>query len=1315
MRHLRISYRWGLHALILVLFSALSLSFLSTVPAKAAPVVFFSESFETDGNGTRYGTVPLEFTDGSGDFFTRTDGSNIGSFVEYFGADGSFYFAAMDTNGEPPNATTVTLDITGIDITGQSNLSVEILVAEDDDGANQDWDADSRVRLQAQIDVGGYVDVICFAGQGATNTEPLLDTDCDGTGDSTALTPTFANFASVIAGTGNTLDLRVLIENLEAGDEDVAFDNIRVLGETTASDTTPPQVSSTTPADTATGVAVDANITIDFDETVNYPPGSFTVSCTSSGLIGFSLTTTSPSTTATLDPTGDFANGETCTVTVFATNVTDNAGNELDGDGDGTAGDNFTFSFDTAAATVITPIHEVQGGPGTYDPNPFTGIVEASPLDGLSVTIQGIVVGDHQEAGEFNGFFVQEEDADADIDPATSEGIFVFCGGGAICPNVSLGDLVTVTGAVDEFFSMTQIDNDNSDFNVTIESNGNPLPSPATVTLPVAIPATNITADPREAFEGMRVTVTTPLTVIEYFDFDRFGEIKVASGTRPYQYTHTNAPSVPGYTAWLEELVSRTLVIDDGSGLQNVDPKVYPAGFPANSFRGGDTVNNLEGVLNYSFDEWRVQVYDPSANAATDGDPLALTFTSVNTRPAAPNPVGGDIRLVSFNVLNYFNGDGAGGGFPTARGAETFGDFQRQNDKIVEALCALDADIIGLVELENDYDEIAVELIAGEELAQNLTSNCGRNYTLVDPGGNVGTDQIAVGFIYDSNVIDIAPGTTVEVLDDSDAGTVGFTTPLFTGPDTNRAALAATFEVIDNTNPSFGGVFTVAVNHFKSKGGSGSGGNADAGDGQGNWNLRRDRAALALVQWLGLNPTGTADPDYMIIGDINAYKQEDPIVTLETAGYTDLLESLIGVNAYGFLFDGQIGYLDYAMSNTDLTPQVTGISEWHINADEPDALDYSTEFNPPGWYAVNPYRSSDHDPVLVGLSLTVPDIPTVISVVDGNNDPLDGNSYTAPGPDTVEITFSETLTNATATDENNYLLLEAGPNGTFETVDCAGGLQGDDVLAAPPYNTSNYTDPITTLTVSPALPEGVYRLHICAALTDADDGLQLNDGADEIVNFTVLSVETPTVTSTITAGGLPLDGNVFNTTLNEIEIAFSLDVLPGTGPDGAGNENNYLLLEPGTNGAFETVDCAGGLVGDDGLVAPPYAGLTHDDPTDTTTLTLDPALGEGVYRLHICGTTSIVSAANPDIALNGGADEIVDFEIVLEEEPVDPVDPVDPTEPVEPTEPVTPAQPGQQIAPAQPEELGVDVLPATGETPAWADLIRAVIGLFAGE
>jgi hypothetical protein len=191
----------------------------------------------------------------------------------------------------------------------------------------------------------------------------------------------------------------------------------------------------------------------------------------------------------------------------------------------------------------------------------------------------------------------------------------------------------------------------------------------------------------------------------------------------------------------------------------------------------------------------------------------------------------------------------------------------------------------------------------------------------------------------------------------------------------NRPALAQTFQ--ENAT---GGRFTVAVNHLKSKGSSCGVGDDDTTTGQGNCNGTRTLAAQALADWLATDPTGSGDPDMMIIGDLNSYAKEDPIVALQNAGYTDMVAAFGGPNAYSYVFDGQLGYLDHALANSSLLTQVTDVAEWHINADEIPLFDYNDDVRDTGeasfeeesdtlpLYEANAFRTSDHDPVVISLN-----------------------------------------------------------------------------------------------------------------------------------------------------------------------------------------------------------------------------------------------------------------------------------------------------------------------------------------------------------
>ena len=466
------------------------------------------------------------------------------------------------------------------------------------------------------------------------------------------------------------------------------------------------------------------------------------------------------------------------------------------------------------------------------------------------------------------------------------------------------------------------------------------MPAAAELSLPLSEP------DDFEAFEGMLVTFPGNLYIAEYFNFDRFGEIVLASG-RLMQPTAVFEPGSPEYFDLATLNALSRVVLDDGRTAQNPDPAIHPNGLEFdldNRFRGGDVVQGVTGVMDDRFGAYRVQ---PTQGAV---------YTETNTRTAAPDDTSGNLAVASFNVLNYFNGDGQGGGFPTSRGADDEEEFVRQRDKIIAAITAIGPDVLGVIEIENDgYGEFS----AIQDLVNGLNDAAGDTvFDFIDPGvPMIGSDEIAVGLIY--RPASVTPQGASAILDSS-------VDPRF-DDSKNRPALAQSF--VSNAT---GGVFTVVVNHFKSKGSSCDDvGDPNLNDGSGNCNLTRAAAAEAMVDWLATDPTGSGNADFLVIGDLNAYDKEDPIDVFVDEGYTDLAALFNGEFAYSYLFSAQLGYLDYALASPSLLEKVTGATAWHINADEPDLIDYDTSFKQPAQdaiYAPDPYRSSDHDPVVVGLS-----------------------------------------------------------------------------------------------------------------------------------------------------------------------------------------------------------------------------------------------------------------------------------------------------------------------------------------------------------
>ncbi|NJB86525.1 putative extracellular nuclease [Lewinella marina] len=564
-----------------------------------------------------------------------------------------------------------------------------------------------------------------------------------------------------------------------------------------------------------------------------------------------------------------------------------------------------------------TGIHAVQGSG------------DISPLAGSTVTVQGVVTGDFQDG--LRGFYLQEEDADVDADSTTSEGIFVF----AQTPEVAVGDLVTVTAEVEEYFGQTQLRGADAGASITVNRRGVPLPAAVPLTLPQSAAAL-------EAREGMRVS-PQDIVVTRVDNLDRFGEVEVTSGERLAQFTECHRPDSAAYRAYLAELATDVLVIDDGRGGSNLEPVRLPDGSTlsaTNSLRAGQTIQGLTGVLGYGFDRYRLQ---PTETAV-------VTFGG-EVRPESAPEVGGDLRVVSANVLNYFTTLGS-------RGAETDAELQRQEAKIIAALCALRGDIVGLLEIENN-DNVALQ-----RLTDALNAACGLNYAYVR-SPDTGEDEIAVALIYRSDRLEES-GT---------AATLSTPRELFVGRGSNRVPLAQTFRVIDPASDSQGEEVTVAVNHFKSKGSGCGAGDDDTTRGAGNCNGTRTAAARAVADWLATHPTGVAEENILVVGDLNSYRMEDPIEVFREAGYhnTKTMDNdrfPCGGGPPSYVFGGQWGSLDYALASAALAPRVTGATAWTVNAPEPDVLDYRQTGTDNALYAPDFYRFSDHDPIVVGLDLS---------------------------------------------------------------------------------------------------------------------------------------------------------------------------------------------------------------------------------------------------------------------------------------------------------------------------------------------------------
>ena len=575
-----------------------------------------------------------------------------------------------------------------------------------------------------------------------------------------------------------------------------------------------------------------------------------------------------------------------------------------------------------------TPIHDIQGSGSS------------SPEAGNMHVVEGVVVGDFQDTGtELGGFFLQEEDADVDSDPLTSEGIFVYDHGFGV--DVNPGEVVRALGTVSEYSGLTELGSITG-VEVCTEITGTATASD------IMLPVTDM-AD-WEPYEDMLVTITQTLYTTGNYTWGRYGEVDLSVNGRLDTPTNVVAPGDDAIA--LENLNNRSrILLDDGSNVQNPLP-LPPYTGDGNTLRAGDTIPGLTGALSYGFSKYRIMPTEP------------VEFTRVNTREANPKGMGDWIKVSSFNVLNYFTtidtGDWICGpsGDMECRGADTEEEFIRQREKIITATLRIDADVFGLMEIENNAITSTQDLVTG----MNAITGAG-TYDFIDTG-TIGTDAIKQAIIY--KPARVTPVGDYKILDSSvDERFI----------DTlNRPALAQTFE--DNN----GERFTVVVNHLKSKG-SACDSDPDTGDGQGNCNLTRVAAAQALIDWLATDPTGSGDPDFLIIGDMNSYAMEDPITTLKDAGYTDEINRFLGEGAYSYVYNGEKGYLDHSLASPSLNGHIKDVQVWHINADEGPALDYNN-YNQPDLYTTEPYSSSDHDPVITSFDPSW--YYTLLPVIDKN-------------------------------------------------------------------------------------------------------------------------------------------------------------------------------------------------------------------------------------------------------------------------------------------------------------------------------------------
>ena len=533
----------------------------------------------------------------------------------------------------------------------------------------------------------------------------------------------------------------------------------------------------------------------------------------------------------------------------------------------------------------------------------------SSPLAGQSLTTTGIVTAIYSGTGTVQGFFI--EDPDCDGDPATSNGLFVYN------PNtigLSLGQRVSVSGTVIEFQGLTEL---TSVTNISVIGSGSVAPTD------INLPISNSLL--WERYEGMMLRFPQTLSVTGNETWAQYGELVLAPQRL---YTPTNAidpndnpasgtsstgsSNLAAVTASVDQNSRSAILLDDGRTSTYPDPP--PLIGPQGTLRCGSTVSGLTGVLMYSYNSYRLQ-------------PVGAVPLQHATRPAAPS-VGGQLRIAALNVRNYFTTLGD-------NGASNGNELLRQRTKLVAALQGLNADALVLCELENN-DPASSDLLAG------LNDAVGGGYAQIDHDASGAFTRSVIFYRTQS----LTPVTITWALNTSTF---------------ERAQITQGFSA-----NATGRRFLLSMVHLRSKlCSNATGTNLDQGDGQGCYNARRRSQVQELnTHWASIRSTAWI-PAQLIMGDFNAYDQEDPVDRMRAAGYVDLVT---GVPApWTYQYANTFGSIDHAFATTAMADAVTGAAVWGINSDEPPNLDYRDANT--AFYQANAFRSSDHDPVVVGIDV----------------------------------------------------------------------------------------------------------------------------------------------------------------------------------------------------------------------------------------------------------------------------------------------------------------------------------------------------------
>ncbi|MBF4584654.1 ExeM/NucH family extracellular endonuclease [Curtobacterium sp. VKM Ac-2887] len=727
------------------------------------------------------------------------------------------------------------------------------------------------------------------------------------------------------------------------------------------------------------------------------------------------------------------------------------------------------------------------------------GATDTSPYAGKTVTTDGVVTAVYASGG-FNGYTIQTPGTGGAIDFSThtaSDAVFVFSS--ATAGLVAEGDHVRVTGAVSEYFGLTEL-------TVSGASSLEKLSDAVVAPQPAAVAFPSSDAQ-RESLESMLIAPQGSFTVADNYTTNQYGEVVLASGAgRLVQPTEVGRPGSAEATAAAASNAARKVTLDDGAStnfLTKANQGIPVSWLTQGPVTVGATAT-FEGpvVLDYRNSGWKFQPTAPITGATPAAD-LPASFS--NVRQAKPQDVGGDLKLAGFNVLNYFptTGDQLTGcsyytdraGDPVtvnsgcdARGAAEEEDFLRQQVKIVKAINGLGADVVSLEEIENsarfgqDRDAAVATLVDALNAATGEDTWAYAKSPATVPASE---DVIRLALIYKQDRVEPVGESTI-LLDDA-----------FTNA---RQPVADAFRPVGGTADDD---FLVIANHFKSKG-SGTGENADQGDGQGASNADRVRQAKALVTFSTDMQAQYGTDKVFMLGDFNAYSKEDPVVVLDDAGYTDLGPAL-DATEYSYVFSGLSGSLDHVFASKAALETVTGVDIWNINSVESVGLEYSRyNYNASDLYTDDVFRASDHDPILVGFDLdaagtdpgTDPTpVPTPTPTPgDGGSTPTPTPTPTskptpAPTPSAPSTVPPVAPSETGLTDANRGSVSAPSSARAGETITVTVGTQyAGDVVNVWLYSTPTLLGTVTVgadgtvrVTIPSDTPAGAHRLAVTAA------------------------------------------------------------------------------------------------------------------------------------------------------------------------------------------------------------------------------------------